>query len=232
MGRKKDAWTISCSLDEKLVDKEHSYQWLKFRDIKGETENIVVAAQDQAVSTNYFKRKILKEETESRCRLCKEYEETIDHLTSRCSILAKNEYVIRHDKVCTHRHYSICKTLGIETREDCYSHIPKPVCQHEDITVLWNQGVQTDREVLANRPDTIIKNKKDKICLVIDVVIPSDRNVIQKESENKLKLKNFNIEIQRMWNMKCFVIPVITGATGIVTKRLKKVWKQYQENIQ
>jgi hypothetical protein len=25
-----------------------------------------------------------------------------------------------------------------------------------------------------------------------------------------------------MWNMKCFVIPVIIGATGIVTKRLKK----------
>jgi hypothetical protein len=25
-----------------------------------------------------------------------------------------------------------------------------------------------------------------------------------------------------MWNMKCFVIPVIIGATGIVTRRLKK----------
>jgi hypothetical protein len=77
-----------------------------------------VAAQDQAISTNYFKRKILKEEIESGCRLCREYEETIDHLTSRCPILAKSEYVIRHDKVCTHLHYSICKTLGIETTEN------------------------------------------------------------------------------------------------------------------
>jgi hypothetical protein len=34
--------------------------------------------------------------------------------------------------------------------------------EHEDVTVLWNQGIQTDREVLANRPDIIIKNKKDK----------------------------------------------------------------------
>jgi hypothetical protein len=25
-----------------------------------------------------------------------------------------------------------------------------------------------------------------------------------------------------MWNMKCFVIPVITGATGIVSKSLQK----------
>jgi hypothetical protein len=82
-------------------------------------------------------------------------------------------------------HHSICKTLGTETTENWYSHVPKPVYQHEDITVLWNQGVQTDREVLGNKPDVIIKNKKDKICLLIDVAIPSDRNVIQKESENK-----------------------------------------------
>jgi hypothetical protein len=95
------------------------------------------------------------------------------------------------------------------------------VCHHEDITVLWNQGVQTDREVLANRPDIIIKNMKDTIFLLIDVAIPSDRNVIQKESDNKLKYKNLSIEIQRMWNMKCFVIPVIIGATGIITIRLK-----------
>jgi hypothetical protein len=127
---------------------------------------------------------------------------------------------------------SICKTLGIERTENWYSHIPKPVCQHGDITVLWNQGIQTDREVLANRPDMIIKNMKDKICLLIDVAIPSDRNVIQTKPKKKLKYKNLSTEIQRMWNMKYFVIPVIIGATGIVTKGLKNIWKQYQESIQ
>jgi hypothetical protein len=29
--------------------------------------------------------------------------------------------------------------------------------------------------------------------------------------------------MQRMWNMKCFVITAITGATGTVTKGLKKI---------
>jgi ribosomal protein S19 len=78
----------------------------------------------------------------------------------------------------------------------------------------------------------IFKNKKDKICLLIDVAIPSDRNVIQKNTENKLKYKNLSIEIQRMWNRKCLVIPVIIGATGIVITGLKNIWKQYQESIQ
>jgi hypothetical protein len=73
---------------------------------------------------------------------------------------------------------------------------------------------------------------EDKICLLKYIAIPSDRNVIQKESENKLKYKKLSIEIQRMWNMKCFVIPVIIGATGIVTRGLKNIWKQYQKSIQ
>jgi hypothetical protein len=31
------------------------------------------------IITNYFKNKILKEEIESKCRLCKQHEETIDY---------------------------------------------------------------------------------------------------------------------------------------------------------
>ena len=105
------------SLHEKLVDIEQSHRWLKYGDIKGETESTIVAAQDKAMSTNYFKNKILKKQIESKCRLCKQHEETIDHLTSGCPILAKNEYLMRHNKVCTHLHYSVCKALGIETAD-------------------------------------------------------------------------------------------------------------------
>ena len=69
---------------------------------------------------------------------------------------------MRHDKVCTNLHYSICKALGIETTDKWYTYIPKPVCEEGDITVLWNQAVHTDREFTANRPDIIIKNKKEE----------------------------------------------------------------------
>ena len=47
----------------------------------------------------------------------------------------------------------------------------------------------------------IIKNKKEKTCKLIDVTIPADRNVVQKEAEKKLKYKSLCIEIQRMWNL-------------------------------
>ena len=59
-----------------------SHRQLNFQDIKGEIESTVVAAQDQAISTNYFKNKILKEEIDSKYRLRKQHEDTIDHLIS------------------------------------------------------------------------------------------------------------------------------------------------------
>jgi hypothetical protein len=43
-----------------------------------------------------------------------------------------------------------------------------------------------------------------------------------KEAEKKLKCKSLCIEIKRMWNMKYMITPVIIGATGIVTKVVKK----------
>ena len=92
------------NLDEKLVDIEQSYRWLKSGDIKGETEGTIVAAQDQAISKNYFKNKILKEEIETKGRLCKQHEETVNSLTSGCPILTKNEYLMRIDKICAHLH--------------------------------------------------------------------------------------------------------------------------------
>ena len=46
------------NLDEKVVDFEHSYLWLKSGDIKGVTESSLVAGQCQAISTNHFKKKI------------------------------------------------------------------------------------------------------------------------------------------------------------------------------
>ena len=60
----------------------------------------------------------------------------------------------------------------------------------------------------------------DKDSLII--IIPADRNVVQKEAEKKLKYKSLCIQIKRMWNLKCMIIAIIIGATGIVTRSLRK----------
>ena len=63
------------------------------------------------------------------------------------------------------------------------------------------------------------------------MAIPVDRNVMQKEAEKKLKYKSLCIEIQRMWNLKCTIVPVIIGATGIVARSLRKDLEAVSGNI-
>jgi hypothetical protein len=66
-----------------------------------------------------------------------------------------------------------------------------------------------------------------RTCMLIDVAITGDRNVIKKEAKKILKYKNLTIEIQCMWNVKTKVIPVIIGATGTISKSFRK----YVSNI-
>ena len=63
--------------------------------------------------------------------------------------------------------------------------------------------------------------------MLIEVAISGDRNVIKKEAEKMLKFKDLIIEIQRLWNVKTKVIPVIIGVTGTISKSFRK----YVSNI-
>jgi hypothetical protein len=58
--------------------------------------------------------------------------------------------------------------------------------------------------------------------MLIDVAIPGDMNVIQKEAEKILKYKYLTIEIQRTLNVKTRVIPVIIGGNGTISKSFRK----------
>ena len=110
-----------------------------------------------------------------------------------------------------------------------YEHVPKSVetSQGGKATILWNQQVQIDRTVPNNKPDIIISDNEKGTCMLIDVAISGDRNVIKKEAEKILKCEDLIIEIQRMWNVKTKVLPVIIGATGTISKTFRK----YVSNI-
>jgi hypothetical protein len=82
--------------------------------------------------------------------------------------------------------------------------------------------VKTGRTIPNSQPAIIIRDNEKGTCMLIDVAIPGDRNVIKKEAEKILKYKDLITEIQRMWNVKTKVTPVIIGATGTISKSFRK----------
>ena len=87
-----------------------------------------------------------------------------------------------------------------------------------NLTIIWEIPVNTDRSITANRPEIIVKDSVNSTCKLIDMTVPSDRNIALKEIEKKSKYKYLELEIQRMWQMKSIVIPVVVGALGTVKK--------------
>ena len=100
------------NIDRQLIGEEDTILWISKGDLKAETESEIVAAQDQALQTKYYATKILNTETDSRCRLCQQFDETVDHIISACPILAKEHCIKRHDRVCAQLHFNICKETG------------------------------------------------------------------------------------------------------------------------
>jgi len=94
------------------------------------------------------------------------------------------------------------------------------------VTILCNQHVQTDRTIPNNKPDIIIRDNEKGTYMLIDVAISGHRNVIKKEADMILKYEDLTIEIQRMWNTKTKVIPVIIRATGTISV-IQKIREQH-----
>ena len=65
--------------------KYHTWTWLRNGSCKQETECLLIAAQNNAIRTNYIRAKIGKMQQNSRCRLCDDRDETINHIISECS---------------------------------------------------------------------------------------------------------------------------------------------------
>jgi len=137
-------------------------------------------------------------------------------------ISAKEQYVKRHDKMRAQLHFNICKEIWVQTdKKHWCEHVPKSLETNQGgkVTILWIQQVQTTP---SNKPDIKIRDNEKGTCMLIDVAISGDRNVIKKVAEKILKYEDLTIEIQSMWNVKTRVIPEVFGATGTVSKSFRK----------
>eukprot|EP00795_Rhopilema_esculentum_P016353 gene16353-biopygen5591 len=172
-------------------------QWLRSSGLKGGTEGFILAAQDQSLFTRNYQANVLHNEANEKCRFCEEKVETIDHLVSGCSVLTPNEYKYRHDRIGQYLHWKILNHFSLETKSNWYEHHPKPVTEGKNVTILWDFSVQTDRTIQANRPDIIVKDKTKNNCLLIDMSVPSDKNVSAKVFEKLSKYKDLELKLER-----------------------------------
>ena len=114
----------------------------------------------------------------------------------------------------------MCKEYGVECSDKSYEHSPKSVEENEEVKLLWDFAIQTDREIHHRRPDIVIQKKKAKETIIVDIAVPGDNNVLQKETEKYEEYQDLAREIKRIWKSRAKVVPVVVGALGSVSKKL------------
>ena len=94
------------------------------------------------------------------------------------------------------------------------AHTPQSVQKCGKYKILWDFSIQTDKVIEHRPPDIICINKQKAECQIIDFAIPGDQNIAIKEQEKIYKCQDLRIELQKVWNVKVMVIPVVIGALG------------------
>ena len=93
--------------------------------------------------------------------------------------------------------------------------------ENDEIKILWDFSFQLDRRIDHYRPDIVVFEKLGRICTIIDVAIPGDHRINEKEIEKILKYADLKLELSRMWDCKTTVVPIIIGALGSIPKNLQ-----------
>ena len=147
---------------KRLINISHqkTWTWLRKGNLKRETESLLLAAQDDAIRTNHIKTRIDKTQQNSKCRLCRDRNETMNHIISECSKLAQKEYKARHDWVGKVIHWDMCKKFKSDHTNKWYMHNSASVQENDTHKIIWDFNIQTDYLISTRRPDLKIINKK------------------------------------------------------------------------
>ena len=151
-----------CGRFKRLINNiSHQKTWTSLRkgNLKRETESVLIAVHDNAIRTNHIKARIDKTQQNSKCRLCGDRDETINHI-SECSKLAQKEYKARHDWVDKVIHWEMYKKFKFGHTNKWYMQDPAPVLENDTHKLLWDFNIQTDHLIPDGRPDLIIITKK------------------------------------------------------------------------
>ena len=111
---------------------------------------------------------------------------------------------------------AICAECNLEQNKDWWVE-PEKVVRNDHAKILWDFPIQTDKHLLHNRPDIVLINYKD---LIIDISVPRDENIQDKELEKIDKYQSLKIELEQLWKVKIMVITVVVGALGAIADRL------------
>ena len=198
--------------------------WLKKSTFSSHVEGYLCAVQEEEIFTNALKARRLKDSDpqKANCRLCKRNKESIQHIIAACPRLSISMYLPwRHNKVAN----IVYQKIHPKADEGTWQTI-REVYTTDDVEIWWDTRIKTLLKLEHDRPDIVLWRKKEFKCFILDICVCLDVNI---DKNIKQKLDNYlplAAELKRLYKEFDFeILPVVIGATGLVTKRTFDVFK-------
>ena len=96
----------------------------------------------------------------------------------------------RHDNIVKVVHWKLCENYYLEKKDKCYEHAPDSVSENDEVKLLWDMNIQCDHVIEARRLDIVAVNKQKKKCTIIDIAVPGDKRIGEKEDEKVEKYQD------------------------------------------
>ena len=91
---------------------------------------------------------------------------------------------------------------------------------------MWDFIIQTDHVIEVPRPDLVVVDKKERSCKIIDFAVSGDSRIEEKEKDKIEKYQDLGRELQKIWNVKVKIIPLVVGSLGAIPKQFGNRLKQ------
>ena len=91
---------------------------------------------------------------------------------------------------------------------------------------MWDFSIQTEHAIETRGPDLVVVDKKERSCKIIDFAVPGDSSIEEKEKDKIEKYQDLGWELQKIWNVKVKIIPLVLGSLGAIPKQFGNRLKQ------
>ena len=188
------------------------------------TEGYIFAIQEEEINTKALmvKREQAKNpEFDKKCRFChQKAEKYIPTSSARAAVLSASMYLpMRHNVVARVVYNSV---IQHHFKDQSYVH-PLDIWKRANIELWWDIPITTTPRVKNNKSDIVIWNSSKLTCKIVDICVPLDGNI---HTQEKTKIDTYvplTVGLLRLYPQYNFeVIPLVIGATGLVTDSLMK----------
>ena len=91
---------------------------------------------------------------------------------------------------------------------------------------MWDFSIQIDHVIKPRTLDLVVADKKERSCKIIDFAVPGVSRIEEKEKDKIEKYQELGKELQKIWNVKVKIIPLVVGSLGAIPKQFDNRLKQ------